>query len=285
MRRDPVPAIGRCRVTRLGLDRIWGRALGRLGRALAAAVFPRRCAVCGAWLDPAGLPAGTAGGAVFGTLLCAGCHGRLPLIDPPLCRACGRPFDQHPGRDHWCAACLQGPPLYAMARSAAVYAPPVDTLVRRLKYHGRIQTARPLGELLRTVFWRHWAGRPVDLIVPVPLHRRRLRARGFNQVQVMLRHWSRPGPHPDLAPVNVAVVPAALVRRRHTPAQTGLDRPARVRNLRGAFAVPQAGRVRARRVLLVDDVLTTGATAGACTRALLDAGAARVDVLTLARAM
>ena len=81
------------------------------------------------------------------------------------------------------------------------------------------------------------------------------------------------------------MVPAVLVRRRYAPAQTGLDRPTRVRNVRGAFAVPQAGLVRARRVLLVDDVLTTGATAGACTRALLDAGAARVDVLTVARAM
>jgi ComF family protein len=261
--------------------RTWGASLRRLGRALAAAVFPSRCAGCGAWIDLEAHPSPE----LLASLLCADCRLRLRFIATPLCRICGRPFAQRADHDHYCGECLQNPPPYDMARSAAVYAPPLDALVQRLKYDGRLQTARPLGDLLRAAFQHNWSARPVDLILPVPLHRRRLRSRGFNQVQVLLRDWSRPGSRQDLAPVAAAVAPRLLVRRRHTPPQAGLPRPERIRNMRGAFAVTQPRAVAGRRILVVDDVMTTGATLAACVEVLRNAGAARVDVLTLARAV
>ena len=259
----------------------WFESLRRLALAVAASTFPSRCAGCGAWIDSG--PAPTSG--LLSNLLCRICRQRLRLIDSPLCRVCGRPFDQLSERDHCCGGCLDAPPPFDMARSAAVYTAPLDTLVQKLKYDGRLQTARPLGELLRAAFWRHWAERPVDLIVPVPLHRRRLRSRGFNQVQIMLRHWYRPGPEGILAPVAATIAPKVLVRQRHTPAQAGLDRRARIRNVRGAFEVADPEAVRNRCILLVDDVMTTGATIAACAQSLKRTGAARVDVLTLARAV
>ena len=212
----------------------WLESLGRMGRAVAASVFPPRCAGCGAWIDPG--PERSR--AVLGALLCEACRQKLCLIGSPLCRVCGRPFDQYSVGDHCCGDCLETPPPFDMARSAAVYAAPLADLVQKLKYDGRLQTARPLGELLRAAFWRHWAGRPVDLIIPVPLHRRRLRSRGFNQVQIMLRHWSRPGPDETLAPVAAAIAPKVLMRQRHTPAQAGLDRQTRIRNMRAPPSQP-----------------------------------------------
>ncbi len=261
--------------------RRWFESLRRLALAVASSTFPPRCAGCGAWIDSGPAPAS----GLLANLLCRICRQQLRLIDSPLCRVCGRPFDQLSERDHCCGDCLDTPPPFDMARSAAIYRAPLDALVQKLKYDGRLQTARPLGELLRAAFWRHWAARPVDLIVPVPLHRRRLRSRGFNQVQIMLRHWSRPGPEGILAPVAAAIASRVLVRQRHTPAQAGLDRQDRIRNVRGAFEVAAPEAVRDRRILLVDDVMTTGATIAACARSLKRTGAARVDVLTLARAV
>ncbi len=258
----------------------------RLGRAVVAALFPPRCSACGAWLDPSASDADGDSDPGLAGVLCPDCRQALALIEGPVCTRCGQPFESFAGRDHWCGRCLEASPPYDMARSAGIYGPPLKTLIHRLKYNGRLQMARPLGELLRAAFWKHWRQRPVDAVVPVPLHRRRLRERGFNQVGAMVRCWARPGPEAThAAPVRVPVLEGILVRDRHTVAQAGLDRRERVRNLRAAFRVSRPEAVQGRCLLLIDDVMTTGATVVACAEALQQAGARRVDVLTLARAL
>jgi ComF family protein len=149
---------------------------------------------------------------------------------------------------------------------------PLGTAVRRLKYERRRAVAGTLGELLAS---RFPFGDGV-LLVPVPLHRRRLRARGFNQALLLARALGRRRGLP--------VAARALARIRSTHAQPGLPAAARRQNLDGAFALRSGARVAGRRIVIIDDVLTTGATADACARVLLAAGATRVDVYTAGRA-
>jgi ComF family protein len=214
-------------------------------------------------------------------VLCTDCRAALRLIDGPICPRCGLPFASGEGSDHLCGACLAHAPAYAMARSAGIYGPPLKTLIHRLKYDGQLRVARPLGDMLWGAFLRGWGDRSVDLIIPVPLHRRRLRERGFNQVRAMMRSW----PCLDRKPRSTSIDGGVLVRARHTASQAGLDRKERQRNMRAAFRVDRPAAVIGRSVLIVDDVMTTGATVAACAEALKSSGARRVDVLTLARAL
>ncbi len=156
-------------------------------------------------------------------------------------------------------------------------------LVHQLKYQGRLALAPPMGRMLRDTYRRCWHARPADMAIPIPLHPRRLRRRGFNQADLLLRAWLKsasktgsPGPERNTH---------ILVRARATPPQTGLKRAERRRNLRGAFRVVACEEVRQKRLLLVDDVFTTGATVDEAARVLRAAGAASVDVLTFARTL
>lgn len=176
-----------------------------------------------------------------------------------------------------CGSCLTEPPLYHKARSVGVYDQSLRTAIHTLKYSGRVHLADPLGRLLFDCFQRHWPDDGMDLIAPVPLHRRRFRRRGFNQAYLLIRKWGRRTPVP--------IVRDLLVRTRPTANQTGLDKRQRRANTSRAFAMRRPGQSNGHRVLLVDDVLTTGATADACARVLLRDGARRVDLLTLARVM
>ncbi len=203
----------------------------------------------------------------------------MPLASP-VCACCGRRVGSGLAGDTLCGHCRERPPAFDMARAAFAYQGSLREVVHCFKYRGKTQLARPLGRLLHTAYRRFWQERPVDLILPVPLYRRRLRERGFNQALLLVRGWQR-GDGPSLPPVDGGV----LVRARATASQAGLDRRARCANIAGAFAVRLPERVAGRRVLVVDDVLTTGATVEECARALKANGAERVDVLTLARVM
>jgi ComF family protein len=169
---------------------------------------------------------------------------------------------------------------FGVARAAGRYegGTPFARLIGRYKYGGRAELAAPLSLLLRSVFEAGWAAGFVDVVAPVPLYPAKLRKRGFNQAGVLIRPWENDPPG------GVRIIQHLLKRVRATRPQAGLSAREREHNLRGAFRLGDGVSVLGQRVVLVDDVLTTGATAGACTEVLRSAGAAAVDVLTLGRA-
>ena len=200
---------------------------------------------------------------------------RIQFIGDPKCDVCGVPFPFDPGRDVLCTKCLSDRPVYDRARAAFVYDDASRSLVLGLKYGDRSDGVRSYGR------WMARAGADFgqgnDWIVPVPLHAARLHARRFNQSGLLGGALAKE--------MGLPFIPDGLKRRRRTPSQKGRDLKARQRNVRGAFEVSDrwASAVQGTSVLLVDDVLTTGATVDACATALKQAGAAHVNVLTLAR--
>lgn len=207
--------------------------------------------------------------------LCGQCWPRVDFIVAPRCDVLGIPLAFSAGETIVSAAALADPPVYDRARAVACYDGVMRDLVHGLKYRDRHEGVKLLGR------WLYRVGKEVladaDIIVPVPLARTRLWSRRFNQAAILARKLSNDSGVPD--------DPLALERIRHTASQVGLSVDQRKRNVAGAFEVPSArhSAVKGRKVVLVDDVITTGATANACARALKRAGATRVDVLTLAR--
>ena len=271
-------------------------ATGRvLAHALADALFPPRCAACGVFLGHTGRRPRRAAGdqadmyrvfdALLGGTLCPGCRKGFEGVTSPLCPCCGVMFPSRRGADHLCGRCAVSGHWFSAARAVGTHEGPLREMIHHLKYGGCVQLARPLGRLLYAFFRRTWTPEDVDLVMPVPLHGRRQRRRGFNQAWLLVRQWPGFAEAPAGGHPGPLFVRNALVRRTATRPQTGLGREERLSNLKGAFALAPGASVDNRTVLLVDDVMTTGATADACARVLRAAGARRVDVLTLARAM
>ena len=244
----------------------WAQAAGwarRLGRRVADLLLPPLCPLCATLVGEPGT-------------LCPACWSRLGFIAAPLCRCCGLPFELDPGGDApLCGACAAQPPRFARARAVLRYDAASRPLLLRFKHGDRTDLARGFAD------WMTRAGSGLlaeaDLLVPVPLHRWRLATRRYNQAALLAHGLARR--------TGLPCDPMALERVRATASSGHLGRAARRRNLAGSIrlAATGAAAVAGRRVLLVDDVLTTGATAEACARALLGGGATAVDVLTLAR--
>jgi len=256
----------------------------RIYNILKNALFPPVCKACGRFFhvaidgrDPAAAKAPAGLEALFRRLmaehLCHGCLKRFEAAESPICVRCGLIFKSRQGGDHLCGECLGGEKPFGIARAAGVYDQALMAVIHAFKYKGRIQLGPPLADLLAALYKRHWRERTIDLVIPVPLHPSRYRARGFNQAYLLTRSWGDP------------VDQGVLVRRRKTASQTGLGRRKRLTNIRGAFSVKSPAKVKNRRILLVDDVYTTGSTVNECARTLLKGGAREVDILTLARAV
>lgn len=212
---------------------------------------------------------------VDGEGVCAPCWAKLSFIEPPYCPRLGIPFVYDPGPDFLSMEAIANPPAYARARAAVRYDDVARTLVHALKYQDRTDLAPTMGR------WMARAGRQLladaDALVPVPLHWRRGWSRRYNQSGVLARVIERQ--------TGVKLASEALRRVRPTQQQIGLSRPQRASNVQGAFKVApeRAADIQGRRVVLIDDVLTSGATTDSCARALLRAKAASVDVLVFAR--
>lgn len=251
-------------------------APGRLRRGMVGAglrrlvdlALPNRCAGCRAVIGSDGV-------------LCPACFARLDFITAPQCSRCGLPLPVDPQMPHGdgpiCGGCLADPPRFGRARAALVYRGLARDIVLMLKHADRTDLVRPLAR------WLERAAGPLlaeaDLLVPVPLHRSRLAMRRFNQAALLAQALG--------AAAHVPVAVDLLRRVRATPSQGHLSAAQRRRNVRGAFVVRphDAARIAGARILLVDDVMTTGATLDACTLALTKAGAAAVDALAVARVM
>jgi ComF family protein len=236
--------------------------LRRIGRGLVDAVLPPRCLACGETVEEA-------------DALCGRCWGGITFFAPPWCVCCGLPFPHPMGEDAVCGDCARERRAWDRARAVLRYDKNSRGLVLGLKHADHTHVANAFGR------WMYRAGGEVlagaDVVVPVPLHWTRLLHRRYNQA-ALLAHAIRAAGGP---PVAVDWV----VRRRRTPSQGHLGPTARERNVRGAFALRRGCSVVRRRVVIVDDVMTTGATADECARVLKRAGAAFVGVLTLARAL
>jgi ComF family protein len=242
------------------------RALWRGGaRALATlrdVALPPVCASC---RDPLGAGEG----------LCPTCWSRISFIAPPYCARLGIPFVYDPGPGLLSMEAIASPPTYDRARAAVRYDDVARDLVHALKYADRLDLAPIMGG------WMARAGRELladaDALVPVPLHWRRQWSRRTNQSAALAGGIARVA--------TIPVLHGALRRARATPQQVGLSKNERAVNVQGAFRVPPERRaeIAGRRVVLVDDVLTSGATVEACAKALSRAGAAHVDVLVFAR--
>lgn len=206
--------------------------------------------------------------------LCAKCWRSIDFIRAPLCDRLGIPMPFATGGNIVSAAALADPPDYDRARAAAHFTGVVRDLVHKVKYADQHDSRRLLGRWLSTAGQELLA--EADLLVPVPLHRSRLFTRRFNQAAILAHEVSRLH--------GVPCDPHALVRAKRTPQQVGLTRDQRQRNMSAAFEVPASAsaRIQACKIVLIDDVITTGATIDACAAALKAGGAGRVDVLAVA---
>lgn len=235
-------------------------------RDLADVLFPPRCQSCRRVAEK-----------LANDLFCGACEEKINYLRSPLCPACGAPFAGSEGTDHLCGDCLISPQPFTVARSAAAFEGILLEAIHAFKYRHRTGLGRGLGKILTGDSYARMELQGYTMIMPVPLHVRRLRERGFNQSLILAKVFSKR--------FSIPLDFVTLRRERDTPPQTMMGRKERQANIKGAFGVAHKERVGKQRVLLIDDVYTTGSTLAECARVLLNNGAAQVGVLTLARAV
>ena len=233
--------------------------------ALRGIIFPESCLSCGTGLKER-----------HNIAYCQVCLKDVRLIHEPLCKICGKPFEKSGGKSHLCSFCLQNKWYFTRARAAVYYQEPIAGAVKFFKYSGEMYGLKTFAALTHKYFLKHSFPNP-DLIIPVPLHTRRLRSRGFNQALILCRKFFPL--HKD------RIDPFVLERHQWTYAQAGLSGLERRRNVKNAFRIKNKKKIIYKKILLVDDVFTTGATVNECARILLKNKAGEVEVFTFARAV
>ncbi|MDF7809440.1 ComF family protein [Pontiellaceae bacterium B12219] len=239
------------------------RTLDPAKHALLDLLYPRTCIGCG-----------VAAPEPF-HYICWDCWSDCTGIEAPFCKICGDPIAGSVDHDFTCFSCSAEPPAFEGARSAARYDGVVGEALRQLKYEKGLWLASDMAELLKNCMKAEYPDKKFDLVVPVPLHHVRRRERSYNQSAVLATELGRK--------IGCRSAPGMLRRIRATTTQTNLTAPQRLSNVKNAFESRRATGLTGRRVLLVDDVMTTGATVNACAKALIKGGARSVHVLTVAR--
>jgi ComF family protein len=227
-------------------------------------IFPPICHICHLFMPGAGE-----------LHICDGCCDRLPLVKSPLCPVCGIPFIGA-GRNHICGHCQTHPPHFSSALAHLLYESSARELIHHFKYNHKTHLRLPLALLALEGLTEFITSRKPDIIIPVPLHHSRLRSRGFNQAVLLGNLFS--------SRLTIPMLKDGLTRTRETEAQIELSAEDRRNNVKGAFAANKPAMISGKRILLLDDVMTTGSTVNECAKVLKQNGAASVVVATIARA-
>ena len=235
--------------------------LAALHTSLIEFALPSLCPLCGRLIHPSNPH-----------VLCPSCLSGVRFIKPPLCLKCGIPFASDKEEDHLCGRCLQGMAFYGVARAVCTFSGSIRQIIHAFKYEGRTRLARTLVALMEEGPLPLNISR-YDRLIPVPLHRNRLRKRGYNQALLLARELNRRS--------RVPIDRTLLRRSKDSPPQIALTGSRREENVKGVFSLE--GEPRGMTLLLIDDVFTTGATANECARVLMKGRARRVDILTIAR--
>lgn len=228
-------------------------------------LFPPRCIICG---NPPGENRNNP--------YCSECLSKINFIKPPLCPSCGLPYTKTGGKNHTCGDCISKNPFFSIARSMGKYESILLETIHLFKYRGSILTGELMGTLMAEKKYDSLDIKDFSLIMPVPLHKKKLKERGFNQSLVLARQLSER--------FSIPLDFTTLRRKIDTKPQVNLGKAERATNVKGAFEVKDRETIRGKRILLVDDVYTTGSTVNECSRALMQNKVADVAVLTLARA-
>lgn len=229
-------------------------------------IFPPRCVSCDQSLYSAP-----------DHYFCPACHDRIGFVRSPICLRCGIPFESGELKDHLCGDCLTADTVFSVARCVGRYEETLLDCIHRFKYNEHLGVGKVLGQMMAVYAYPAFNVSDYTLIMPVPLHPKRLRQRGFNQSLLLARVIAARHDRP--------VDFMTLKRQIYTEPQVNLGRSERETNIKGAFKIADAGRIAGEKILLVDDVYTTGSTVKECATVLLKAGAEDVAVLTLARAV
>jgi ComF family protein len=266
--------------------------LRRVYKIFLEAIFPTRCLLCRSFFHhdkfsdlvqiEKSYMTEISFDKVMKGFLCPRCLQNFSEIGSPKCSICGFMFKSRDGEDHVCGKCIKNPLNYRKARAYGIYDRSLRTSIHSLKYQRKTYLAEPLGMLLFSTFIQNWDPKDIHFIIPIPLHKDRLKQRGFNQTFQLIRKWPEWLTKSGFDHLHILIDQDILFRKRKTKAQVGMGRKERIANIKGVFEVRDRSKIDGKNVLLIDDVLTTGATANECVKTLFKNGAGNVDVLTLA---
>ncbi len=222
---------------------------------------------------------------LMSAFLCKTCITQFSPVASPLCPKCGITFNTINDCDHLCHECITSKKYFNKAYSFGIYNRVFRTLIHQFKYNGMIHLAKPFGMFLFYAFYKNQEFNDTDIIAPVPLHIKRLRQRGYNQAYLLVRKW------PYLLKIlkkdekNYSIKKELLIRLIPTISQTKLNKKQRKSNVKNAFKINPACNIKGKKILIVDDILTSGQTADECAKVLMKNHAASVNILTLARSV